>query len=61
MVRWLKRLLGREKSHEQWLEENPGKSSEKYVEVEVDQDERDRVREHMEGDLQEQRQKRGTE
>lgn len=60
-MRWLKRLLGREKSHEQWLAENPGKSSDRYVEAEVDHDERDRIRASMEDDLAEKREQRGSE
>jgi hypothetical protein len=53
-------MLGMEKSHEQWLEENPGKSSEKYVEAEVNQEERDRIRATMEADLDEKREQRGS-
>lgn len=61
MFRWLKKMLGQEKSHEQWLEEHPGKSSDKYVEAEIDEEERDRVRASMEEDLVQQREKRGSE
>jgi hypothetical protein len=59
MIRRVKRMFGMEKSHEDWLAENPGKSSEKYVEAEIDQDERDRVRQHMEEDLENKREQRG--
>lgn len=61
MIRKIKKLLGMEKSHEQWLEEHPGKSSEKYVEAEVDHDEQDRIRDTMEKDLAQKREERGTE
>lgn len=60
-MRWLRRLLGREKSHEEWLAEHPGKSSDKYADAEVDEAERDRVREHMEQEMGEARAKRGSE
>jgi hypothetical protein len=59
MIRRVKRMFGMEKSHEDWLAENPGKSSEKYVEAEIDQEERDRVRQHMEEDLEHKREQRG--
>jgi hypothetical protein len=59
MIRRIKRMFGMEKSHEDWLAENPGKSSEKYVEAEIDQDERDRVRRHMEEELETKREQRG--
>jgi hypothetical protein len=59
MIRRVKRMFGMKKSHEEWLAENPGKSSEKYVEAEIDQDERDRVRQHMEEDLENKREQRG--
>jgi hypothetical protein len=54
-------MLGREKTHDKWLEEHPGKSSEKHVEVATDEDERDRVRVRMEQDLDEKRRERGSE
>jgi hypothetical protein len=59
MIRRIKRMFGREKSHDDWLAAHPGKSSEKYVEAEVDQDERDLVRRHMEEDLEQKREQRG--
>ncbi len=58
---WLKKLLGREKSHDQWLAEHPGKGSDKHVEAEVDHDERARIRATMENDLAEKREQRGSE
>jgi hypothetical protein len=54
-------MFGMEKSHEDWLAENPGKSSEKYVEAEIDEEERDRVRASMETDLEAKRKERGSE
>jgi hypothetical protein len=58
---WLRRLLGREKSHEQWLAEHPGKSSDKYVEAEFDEEERDRIRAGMERDMEQARERRDAE
>jgi hypothetical protein len=57
---WLKRILGREKSHEEWLADHPGKSSDKHVEAEVDQDEQARIRASMEEDLAGQRAQRDS-
>ncbi len=58
---WLKKMLGREKTHDQWLAEHPGKSSDKHIEDKVDEGERDRIRAAMEDDLAEKREQRGSE
>jgi hypothetical protein len=55
---FLKRLLGREKDHEQWLAEHPGKESKKAEPLAVDEDEQARARSHMEQELTEAREKR---
>lgn len=58
MPRWLDKLLGREKSHEQWLEENPGKYSTKAPPPAISEDESARMRSQMEGELDAARTKR---
>ena len=58
MPRWLNKLLGREKSHEQWLEENPGKYATKTPAPGISEEESARMRCQMEGELDAARTKR---
>ena len=59
MIRMIKKLLGKEKSHEQWLEENPSKhTTTTGAPALVTPEEEARVREKMEGELTDQRTKR---
>jgi len=58
---FLKRLLGKEQSHEEWLAEHPGKEAKKAEPLAVDEDEQARAREHMEQDLAAAREKRESE
>jgi hypothetical protein len=48
---WLQKLLGREKSHEQWLSEHPGKNTTKYVQATASEEEEQHIREKMEREL----------
>jgi hypothetical protein len=57
---FLRRLLGRERDHDKWLADHPGKDSKKSAPLAVDEEEQARVREHMEQDLQEARDERGS-
>jgi hypothetical protein len=61
MPRWLTRLLGKEKSHEQWLEENPGKYSTQAPPPGISEAESARMRSQMEGELDAARDKRDAE
>lgn len=59
MIRMIKKLLGKEKSHEQWLEENPNKGTRTTgAPGVVSPEEEARVRSQMEGELDAQRTKR---
>jgi len=57
-MRWLKKILGRQDTHEQWLEKHPGKGASKSVGAVVSQDEEASVRAHMEEELDRQRERR---
>lgn len=57
---WLKKLLGREETHEQWLEKHPGKSSAKTVPPASDPEADAATRARMEGEMAEAREKRET-
>lgn len=62
MPAWLDKLLGRKKkSHEQWLEENPGKYSSNTPPPAISEDESARMRSQMEGELDAARAKRDAE
>ena len=56
---WLKKLLHRQDSHEQWLAKHPGKDSSKYVPPPDNADERQATRTRMEGEMDSQRTDRG--
>jgi hypothetical protein len=48
---WLKKLLGREESHEEWLAKHPGKESTKSAPPAVDLDQEAATRARMEGEM----------
>jgi hypothetical protein len=59
MIRWIKKLLGKEQTHEEWLAAHPGKgSTSKGAPGIVTPEEEARVRSQMEGELDAQRTKR---
>ena len=55
---WLKKLLGREKSHEEWLAEHPGKEARHSPPELVTEEEGQAMRERMEAELDTAREKR---
>ena len=55
---WLKKLLGREQSHEEWLAEHPGKGAPKSMPPAVSDEEEKATRSRMENELDAQRTKR---
>ena len=55
---WLKKILGREDSHEEWLEKHPGKGAPKAMPPLTTADEDASVRAHMEEELAAQRTRR---
>ncbi len=57
-MRWLNRLLGRQQSHEEWLEAHPGKHSNKSVPPAISPEDEQGMRDRMEAELAEQRAKR---
>ncbi len=58
MPRWLTKLLGKEKSHEQWLEENPTKYSSNAPPPSISEEDSAGMRSRMEAELDAQREKR---
>ncbi|GMV85555.1 MAG: hypothetical protein AMXMBFR80_14100 [Dehalococcoidia bacterium] len=57
-MRWLNKLLGRQQSHEEWLEAHPGKHSNKSAPPGISPEEEKGMRDRMEAELAEQRAKR---
>lgn len=57
---WLKKLLGKDESHDKWLAAHPGKESTKSLPPSVDEEERARVRSHMEEEMDSASQKRNA-
>ncbi len=55
---WLKKILGREESHEKWLEKNPGKGAPKAMPPMTTAEEDASVRANMEKELDAQRGRR---
>lgn len=55
---WVKKLLGRDQSHEEWLAEHPGKGAPKAMPPAVSAEEEQATRGRMERELDEQRSKR---
>jgi hypothetical protein len=55
---WLKKLLGREETHERWLEKHPGKASTKSVPTAADPEAEAATRARMEGEMSAARDKR---
>lgn len=60
-MRWLKKLLGKQQSHEDWLAEHPGKDSAKHEPPPVDHEQEARSRAKMEGELDDARKLRDNE
>jgi hypothetical protein len=52
---FLQRLLRRKPSHEEWLAAHPGKESKKAAPLSIDEAEQQRMRNQMEGELDQQR------
>lgn len=48
---WLKKLLRRQDTHEQWLEKHPGKESTKSIPTAQSDDERQATRARMEEEM----------
>ncbi|MEX0782886.1 MAG: hypothetical protein WD557_09565 [Dehalococcoidia bacterium] len=48
---WLKKLLGREETHEEWLAKHPGKESSKSAPPMVDEEQEASTRARMEGEM----------
>jgi len=57
-MRWLKKLFGKEQSHEDWLEAHPGKGSNKSAPPSVSAEDEAATRGRMEAELDRQREKR---
>jgi hypothetical protein len=57
-MRWLKKIIGREETREQWLEKHPGKGAPKAAPPMTSPEEDALVRSHMEEELAEQRKRR---
>ena len=57
---WLKKLMGKEQSHEEWLAAHPGKESAKSAPVAVDLEEQARIRKSMEAEMTTDRDKRAS-
>ncbi|MBA4179033.1 MAG: hypothetical protein C0506_00435 [Anaerolinea sp.] len=57
---WLKKLLGKEESREEWLAAHPGKESKKSEAPPVDLEQEARTRATMEGEMDAAREKRGN-
>lgn len=57
-MRWLKKLLGRQETHEEWLEAHPGKQSNKSAPPSISAEDERGMRDRMEAELAEQRAKR---
>ena len=55
---WLKKLLGKEKTHDEWLATHPGKESKKSEAPPLDLEQEARTRAAMEGEMNSARQKR---
>ena len=60
-MRWLKKLVGKEESHDDWLAKHPGKESKKHAPPPVDLEEEARVRSTMEAEMDEARERRDKE
>jgi hypothetical protein len=56
---WLKKLLRREETHEEWLAKHPGQESTKSVPRAVDEAEEAATRARMEGEMDSARERRG--
>lgn len=57
-MRWLNKLLGRQQTHEEWLEAHPGKHSNKSAPPSISAEEERQTRERMETEMDEQRARR---
>lgn len=57
----LRRLVHRKPTHEEWLAAHPGKGPSKTAPLAIDEAERQRMRDQMEGELDEQRASRSQE
>lgn len=55
---WLKKLLGRQETHEEWLEAHPGKHSNKSAPPSISAEDEKGMRDRMEAELDAQRAKR---
>ncbi len=55
---WFKKLIGREKTHEEWLSAHPGKESSKGAPPSISSQDEARMRSTMEQEMEAQRQKR---
>jgi hypothetical protein len=58
---WLKKLLGREETHEEWLAKHPGKESTKSAPPMKDEAQEAATRARMEGEMDAARERRGQE
>ncbi|GAB4337974.1 MAG: hypothetical protein Kow0010_26230 [Dehalococcoidia bacterium] len=57
-MRWLRKLLGRERDHDAWLAKNPGKKPMGSAAPAASEEEQQRMREMMEAEMDEQRTRR---
>ncbi len=57
-MRWLNKLLGRQQTHEEWLEAHPGKHSNTSAPPSISAEDERGMRDRMEAELDEQRAKR---
>lgn len=57
---WLKKLLGKEETREEWLAAHPGKESKKSEAPPIDLEQEARTRATMEGELNSAREKRDS-
>lgn len=56
---WLKKLFGKEETHDEWLAKHPGKEATKSVPPAVDLDQEAATRTRMEGEMDAARERRG--
>ncbi|MFN0146930.1 MAG: hypothetical protein ACKVT1_10485 [Dehalococcoidia bacterium] len=54
---WLKKLVGKEETHEEWLVKHPGKGAMKTVEAAVSDEEQAAMRSRMEQEMRDQGEK----
>ncbi len=60
-MQWLKKLIGKGQTHEEWLAEHPGKDSKSSPPPPVDEEQEARNRANMEAELDEARERRNDE